>query len=139
MIVATSSHGLDQGKKSQAKQGPSASQSILAGWISGISALSLVHPIDTIRTRLQANPAQFHHSFRYCIRRTIAQEGVRGLYKGFFPPLCSQGIYKAVIFTTSNAVERLLRESCDSQNAFSNALVGGAVAGTVCESEYVKM
>lgn len=133
MIVAMSSQDQDQGKTRQAKPGPSAAHSILAGWISGISALSFVHPIDTIRTRLQANPAQFHHSFRYCIRQTIAQEGFRGLYKGFFPPLCSQGIYKAVIFTTSNAVERVLRESCDSQNAFFNALIGGAIAGTVCE------
>ncbi|KAK1929485.1 Mitochondrial basic amino acids transporter [Phytophthora citrophthora] len=75
-------------------------KSVIAGSVSGMASVVACHPFDTIRTRLQLSPARFR-GFFHCAQLTIQQETMRGLYKGFLPPFFSQGVYKAVIFTTS--------------------------------------
>ncbi|CEG46783.1 mitochondrial carrier family [Plasmopara halstedii] len=76
-------------------------KSVIAGSVSGMASVTICHPFDTIRTRLQLSPTRFR-GFFHCAHQTIQQETMRGLYKGFLPPFFSQGVYKAVIFTTSS-------------------------------------
>jgi hypothetical protein len=51
----------------------------LAGTASGTTKCLVGHPFDTIKTRLQTNPA-FSGPWE-CLSRTLKLEGVRGLYK----------------------------------------------------------
>lgn len=51
----------------------------LAGTASGTTKCLVGHPFDTIKTRLQTNPA-FSGPWE-CLMRTLKLEGVRGLYK----------------------------------------------------------
>lgn len=104
---------------------------IVSGSISGISALGLVYPLDTLRTRLQADPGQFKGSLRDCGRKTIHHEGLRGLYKGFLPPVLSRGFEKAVVWTIYNAAEETLVQHFPNGHPIWTAASAGAVAGTV--------
>ncbi|KAH8173258.1 mitochondrial carrier protein [Sarocladium implicatum] len=45
------------------------------------------HPFDTIKVRLQTTSTAHFRGPWHCLRQTLAQEGLRGVYKGFTPPL----------------------------------------------------
>ncbi|KAH7482435.1 hypothetical protein PRIC1_006821 [Phytophthora ramorum] len=109
-------------------------KSVVAGSASGMASVVACHPFDTIRTRLQLSPSRFR-GFFHCAQQTIQRESMRGLYKGFLPPFFSQGVYKAVIFTTSSALRNdvlphvsLLQPVLTPTVA---SLTAGAVAGGV--------
>ena len=54
---------------------------------SGIAKLSVGHPFDTIKVRLQtAEHGRFNGALD-CVLQTVRKEGVRGFYKGASPPL----------------------------------------------------
>ncbi|EEY60539.1 Mitochondrial Carrier (MC) Family [Phytophthora infestans T30-4] len=109
-------------------------KSVVAGSVSGMVSVVACHPFDTIRTRLQLSPTRFR-GFFHCAQQTVHQETMRGLYKGFLPPFFSQGVYKAVIFTTSSTLRNdvlphmPLLQPILTPTAVS--LTAGAVAGGV--------
>ena len=109
-------------------------KSLVAGSVSGMASVVVCHPLDTIRTRLQLSSRRFH-GFYHCVKQTVQQESMRGLYKGFLPPFWSQGIYKAVIFTTSSTLRQdVLPHVAILQPVLTptlTSLVAGAVAGGV--------
>lgn len=61
------------------------------GAFSGAFGASAVYPINVLRTRLQAQGTIMHPQTYSgvvdCARKTLAREGVRGLYKGITPNL----------------------------------------------------
>ena len=60
----------------------------VAGVASGITKLTVGHPFDTVKVRLQIEGlnGRFKGPF-HCLWLTLRQEGLRGLYKGATPPL----------------------------------------------------
>src|SRR5690242_5815735 len=104
-------------------------KSIIAGSISGMTSVIICHPLDTIRTRLQTSPKRFNGFFHSCYL-TLRYEGINGFYRGFFPPFISQGLYKAVIFTSSDYICRTLNKYTSFANII-NISISGAVAGGI--------
>jgi len=49
--------------------------------------LSVGHPFDTIKVRLQTTQKSQFQGPLDCVLQTVRNEGVRGLYKGATPPL----------------------------------------------------
>ncbi|RLN69098.1 hypothetical protein BBJ29_000699 [Phytophthora kernoviae] len=109
-------------------------KSVAAGSISGMASVVACHPFDTIRTRLQLSPARFR-GFFHCASETIQRESVRGLYKGFLPPFFSQGVYKAIIFTTSSTLRNDVLPNLSMLQPVLTptvvSLTAGAVAGGI--------
>ena len=105
---------------------------IVAGSAAGMASVAVCHPLDTIRTRLQSSPEKFH-GLRQTIQVTYQKEALRGFYKGFFPPLFSQAIYKSVIFTTSSKTKAFLNDrfSIFRHNYLLTICCSGAFAGGV--------
>ncbi|KAJ3551816.1 hypothetical protein NPX13_g11269 [Xylaria arbuscula] len=72
-------------------QHPSAARKLLAGAISGAVAQTCTYPFDVLRRRFQINTMSGmgyqYKSIGDAIRVIVAQEGVRGLYKGLVPNL----------------------------------------------------
>ncbi|KAF2966954.1 hypothetical protein GQX73_g6632 [Xylaria multiplex] len=72
-------------------QNPSAARKLLAGAVSGAVAQTCTYPFDVLRRRFQINTMSGmgyqYKSIGDAIRVIIAQEGVRGLYKGLVPNL----------------------------------------------------
>ncbi|GMM38967.1 hypothetical protein DASC09_063060 [Saccharomycopsis crataegensis] len=58
----------------------------VAGVCSGMAKNTVGHPFDTIKVRLQVSEGRFTGPIN-ALTQTIAKEGIKGLYKGFTPPL----------------------------------------------------
>ncbi|CAM9210470.1 unnamed protein product, partial [Laminaria digitata] len=86
-----------------------AARDIIAGGCAGMASISIMYPMDTIRTRLQMSGSQGKpQSVRSCIAGTVRNEGVRALYKGMAFPFTAQVAFKVVIFTTNGIARRVL-------------------------------
>ncbi|CAA7258626.1 unnamed protein product [Cyclocybe aegerita] len=60
---------------------------IVAGGTAGVAMWSLAIPPDVIKSRLQSAPSGTYSGMLDCVRKTIAQDGVRALWKGFGPAM----------------------------------------------------
>ncbi|PCG90340.1 Anp1 [Penicillium occitanis (nom. inval.)] len=97
----------------------------VAGVFSGIAKLSVGHPFDTIKIRMQTSE---HGRFRGpldCVMQTIRKEGFSGFYKGATPPLVGWMIMDSVMLGSLTLYKRLLLE-----NVFSNPQLRNAIPFT---------
>ena len=85
-----------------------AAKDILAGTCAGMASIIVVHPLDTIRVRLQTTSAQRFSGLADVVRQTLSREGVLGFYKGMATPLVSQGVQKATMFFAFGTAKRQL-------------------------------
>ena len=80
-------------------------QNYLSGMISGVNAILISHPIDTIKTNIQEKkPIDFKF---------------RSLYRGLMAPLLGVGLEKAIVFGT---YEVALKKT-------NNHAISGGIAG----------
>ncbi|CAJ1954899.1 unnamed protein product [Cylindrotheca closterium] len=63
---------------------PTPLQTLAASMSSGIVCQTGVYPIDLIRTRLMTSPGAYDGMLD-CLKSTVKEEGMRGLYKGLLP------------------------------------------------------
>ena len=85
-----------------------AAKDIIAGTCAGMMSIIVVHPLDTIRVRLQTTTAERFTGVTDVVRQTLRREGVMGFYKGMATPLVSQGIQKATMFFAFGGAKRQL-------------------------------
>ena len=52
-----------------------------------LTLLTVGHPFDTIKVRLQTSEKSQFKGPLDCLLQTVRKEGLRGLYKGATPPL----------------------------------------------------
>lgn len=80
---------------SENKNGNSSSpiKYFLSGGFGGVCTVLAGHPLDTIKVRLQTMPLPkageqpLYHGTLDCAKKTIRQEGFRGLYRGMSAPI----------------------------------------------------
>lgn len=90
-----------------------------ASW-AAVATTAIVHPADTVRTRLQATGST---SISQCISALLSEGGVSAFYKGLSAPLLAQVAYKTTIFSTIGVCHWIVPE-------ISHFACGGA-AGAV--------
>ncbi|KAI7524959.1 hypothetical protein KC331_g17815, partial [Hortaea werneckii] len=83
------------------EQSNEALQDIAFGSIAGIVGKIVEYPFDTVKVRLQSQPD--HLPLRYkgpldCFKQSLAQDGVRGLYRGVSAPLAGAAAENACLF-----------------------------------------
>jgi len=81
---------------------------LLAGLASGVFAKSCIYPLDLTKKRLQIQQFQGHRTtfgknitttgMFDCIRKTLAEEGLAGCYKGIAPGLIKSGAMSGLYF-----------------------------------------
>lgn len=82
----------------------------IAGMCSGVMKNAVGHPFDTIKVRLQtAPPGQFKGPMD-CVMKTFVNEGVRGFYKGFTPPLVGWVLMDSVMLGSLQIYRRYIKE-----------------------------
>lgn len=131
----------------------------IAGQIAGMVGLTLVHPLDTVKARLQAatvplatatttsvrgaSSAGFGvvgtlwNGYGYqqretamCVARNLlAQDGARGLYRGLTAPMLAYGAINAVAFATNASVRDAIEDRYGKEVASST--VAGAFSGAL--------
>ncbi|KAJ1804415.1 hypothetical protein LPJ56_006738, partial [Coemansia sp. RSA 2599] len=65
------------------------------------------YPFDSLKTRMQTHD---YPSLLACARRSIADEGIRGLYRGLLPPLITASAAKSMSFSVFERTKRWLRK-----------------------------
>ncbi|KAL2077808.1 hypothetical protein ACEWY4_027312 [Coilia grayii] len=78
----------------------------LAGWIGGASSVIVGHPLDTVKTRLQAGKG-YKNTF-HCVLTIYRKETVFGFFKGLSFPLASITVYNSVVFGFFSNTQRLI-------------------------------
>lgn len=78
-MAPSGSSGASEG----ATQEPSLTHTVLGSAMSGFMSRLLCHPFDTVKARLQSTDAKRYRGLAHCLRLTLAEEGLRGLYRGF--------------------------------------------------------
>ncbi|KAI4862033.1 mitochondrial carrier [Hypoxylon rubiginosum] len=83
----------------------------VAGVFSGIAKLTVGHPFDTVKVRLQTTDATRFSGPLQCVVQTVRNEGVRGLYKGATPPLVGWMFMDSIMLGSLTVYRRLLAEN----------------------------
>eukprot|EP01047_Picozoa_sp_COSAG01_P043831 COSAG01_NODE_3918_length_5538_cov_28.353374_1_plen_307_part_00 len=115
------------------KQGLHMWQLVAAGGSAGAVQGSLTYPLDLIKTRLAlAKSTGLHYDGMVdCVRQTVRQEGVRGLYSGFLLSLWVVIPYVAIQMSTFDVMQRKLRGWVSETNDVTGeGLSWAAVGGT---------
>ncbi|KAF8319776.1 mitochondrial carrier [Clavulina sp. PMI_390] len=81
---------------------------ITAGGLAGVAMWSLAIPPDVIKSRIQSAPQGTYNGFMDCARKTIAQDGVKALFKGFGPAMARAFPANAATFLGVEASIKLM-------------------------------
>nr|POE74404.1 mitochondrial carnitine carrier [Quercus suber] len=81
-----------------AKKSFSSLRDLAAGGVGGTFAVLVGHPFDLVKVRLQTAESGVYNGAMDVVRRTIAKEGMRGLYAGISAPLVGTTPIFAVSF-----------------------------------------
>uniref|UniRef100_I3NFE4 Solute carrier family 25 member 48 n=1 Tax=Ictidomys tridecemlineatus TaxID=43179 RepID=I3NFE4_ICTTR len=106
-----------------------------AGWIGGAASVIVGHPLDTVKTRLQAGVG-YGNTFS-CIRTMYKRESVFGFFKGMSFPLASIAVYNSVVFGVFSNTQRFLSQhrcgepETSPRHSLSDLLLASMVAGMV--------
>jgi solute carrier family 25 thiamine pyrophosphate transporter 19 len=94
-------------------------QSTLNGSISGVCAKTIVYPFDLAKKRLQiqgfedarknfGKVVKFTGLFN-CFYITFKQEGILGIYKGYYPSMLKAAVYSGLIFLFFESFSNIAR------------------------------
>lgn len=70
-------------------------EGLLCGLAFGFASPLSSHPFDTIKTRMQASPSCARGSALAALKQTVAEGGLRALYRGLAPPLVGSVLYRS--------------------------------------------
>jgi len=114
----------------------------IAGTVAGIAKTLVGHPFNTVKVRLQTqptNPPKYNGGLD-CFRKTLAEEGVKGLYKGMSSPLVGAGFLNALLFYSMETSKRAIAPPIFDKNekkfrtpnlTLSQTALAGGISGVV--------
>ncbi|KAK8492435.1 hypothetical protein V6N12_065881 [Hibiscus sabdariffa] len=122
---------------------------LASGTVGGAAQLIVGHPFDTIKVKLQSQPAPLpgqppkFAGAMDAVKQTLAAEGPRGLYKGMGAPLATVAAFNAVLFTVRGQMEAFLRSEPGAPLTIKQQVIAGAGAGVAvsflaCPTELIK-
>ncbi|XP_041050309.1 solute carrier family 25 member 48-like [Carcharodon carcharias] len=106
----------------------------IAGWIGGAASVIVGHPLDMVKTRLQAG-----HGYKntvQCVLTILKNEHVAGFFKGLSFPLASIAVYNSVALGVYGNAQRFICQYRHGDNghqspALSDVVAASAVVGLV--------
>ncbi|EHK25504.1 uncharacterized protein TRIVIDRAFT_215453 [Trichoderma virens Gv29-8] len=101
---------VQQNQKKPATSAKRDYKGFVAGVFSGIAKLTVGHPFDTVKVRLQTTQASRFSGPLQCVLQTVRNEGVTGLYKGATPPLVGWMFMDSVMLGSLNVYRRLMAQ-----------------------------
>ncbi|XP_059475359.1 ADP,ATP carrier protein 1-like isoform X2 [Neocloeon triangulifer] len=100
--------------------------SVVAGSAAGATSLSIVYPLDFVRTRLGADVGKTKEEREFtglidCIKKIFKSDGIAGLYRGFTMSLISIVLYRGAYFGLWDASKEFVGE--ENLNVFTKLLL----------------
>ncbi|SCU79910.1 LADA_0B03972g1_1 [Lachancea dasiensis] len=118
---------------------------IVYGSVAGAAGKLIEYPLDTVKVRMQTQPAHIFPTSWSCIKYTYAKEGLwKGFYQGLGSPVAGAALENAVLFVAFNRAQHFLenhyRESLSplSKTVLSGAFAGACVSYVLTPVELVK-
>ncbi|KAH6683041.1 mitochondrial carrier domain-containing protein [Halenospora varia] len=107
---------VDKGSGTDKKVGSQNYKGFVAGVFSGVAKLTVGHPFDTIKVRLQTSDATRFSGPLQCLLLTVRKEGVAGLYKGATPPLVGWMFMDSIMLGSLTFYRKLLHQTLFNPN-----------------------
>ncbi|KAF4093504.1 hypothetical protein AMELA_G00002700 [Ameiurus melas] len=110
-------------------------KNFLAGGFGGVCLVFAGHPLDTIKVRLQTQPkpgpgqTPLYAGTFDCCKKTLAKEGVRGLYKGMAAPIIGVTPMFAVCFFGFGLGKKLQQKSPGDVLTYPQLFAAGMLSG----------
>ncbi|CAH1964491.1 unnamed protein product [Acanthoscelides obtectus] len=107
----------------------------ICGGFGGICTVLVGHPLDTIKVRLQTMPITkkgeqpLYTGTLDCFKKTIRNEGFRGLYKGMGAPLVGVAPIFAISFMGYGVGKQIFGPANGSQLSYIEYFTAGAFSG----------
>ncbi|KAH0492323.1 hypothetical protein TgHK011_007281 [Trichoderma gracile] len=121
-------------KKKKATSAKRDYKGFVAGVFSGIAKLTVGHPFDTVKVRLQTTQASRFSGPLQCVLQTVRHEGVTGLYKGATPPLVGWMFMDSVMLGSLNVYRRVLAEHVFGADSWAPGLGPGGTFFSLASS-----
>ncbi|XP_029012619.1 solute carrier family 25 member 45 [Betta splendens] len=112
----------------------------IAGSISGAVGLTVGHPLDTVKVRLQAQSV--YKGIFHCVAKTYTHEGLRGFFKGMAFPVLTNGLINSIVFgsygnaldflTQSQRSDRIEGKAASAAHVFTAGCFSGLVQVCCC-------
>ena len=111
---------------------------MVLGGIACMTAGTVTHPVDLIKTRMQANYANvgigLANSSFSTVKKVIKNEGVRSLYKGLSATWIREGSYSSVRLGLYEPFKQLFGATDRAHTPFYIMLISGAMSGMVASA-----
>ncbi|EGD78484.1 hypothetical protein PTSG_09180 [Salpingoeca rosetta] len=108
---------------------------VMAGSCSGVAITLVGHPLDTVKTRLQAQSThRMYTGTLDCIKQTLKNEGVAGFYKGAASPLCMYVLYCSVYYSSYIQARRVFGIPDRSVPAPAHLMLASSAVTGICTS-----
>lgn len=104
---------------------------VVAGTTGGIAVTLVGHPFDTLKVRLQTQPADkpIYNGVVDCLKKTLKWEGPTGLYKGVTSPLAGQMLFRATLFGAYGKAKEYLQTKNGGSLSVPDYYKAGAMTG----------
>lgn len=113
----------------------------LWGGIAGAFGEGLMHPVDTIKTRIQSqaifNGSKNHNSAMQVVRAVWATDGLAGFYRGIAPGIVGSLATGATYFGVIESTKKWMDESYPSFGGHWAHFISGAIGDTLGSVIYV--
>ena len=113
-----------------------------SGAAAGATSLLFVYPLDYVCTRLAndvKNATGSERQFKDLVdvfEKTLASDGVAGLYRGFMPSVIGIIVYRSLYFGIIDAIKPLVLTDAPEGNFLASFLLGWAVTTIVGLASY---
>ncbi len=94
---------------------------LLCGMAFGLTSPLIGHPLDTVKTKMQAQDGYASGSAWRTLTTVVRTEGFRALYRGLLPPLVGSSIFRSVQFSVYAAAH-----SAAADSGWQTAVVPGS-------------
>lgn len=92
------------------------------------------YPLDTVKTHMQTQHIckGAYKGTLHCIRTVVANEGIRGIYRGMSSPLAGVAAINAIVFGVHGNTLRQMNDPTSLRSTFLAGCMAGLVQSIIC-------